>query len=81
MRSAKAMEIMSLLYVFVLGSFYTTLQVLFETPLVAIIFFIFFLVDIRYNIRVPLWKEIALQRKAEHFLAAITTILLEFIYL
>lgn len=81
MRSAKAMEIMSLLYVFVLGSFYTTLQVLFETPLVAIIFLFFFLVEIRYNIRVPLWKEIALQRKAEHFLAAITTILLEFIYL
>lgn len=75
MRSAKAMKIMSLQYVFVLRSFYTTLQELFEIPLVAIIFFyFFFLVDIRYNIRVPLWKEIALQRKAEHFLAAITTI-------
>lgn len=76
MRSAKAMEIMSLQYVFVLRSFYTTLQELFEIPLVAIIFFylFFFLVDIRYNIRVPLWKEIALQRKAEHFLAAIITI-------
>lgn len=74
MRSAKAMEIMSLQYVFVLRSFYTTLQELFEIPLVAIIFFNFFLFDIRYNIRVPLWKEIALQRKAEHFLAAIITI-------
>lgn len=74
MRSAKAMEIMSLQYVFVLRSFYTTLQELFEIPLVAIIFLIFFLFDIRYNIRVPLWKEIALQRKAEHFLAAIITI-------
>lgn len=48
MRSAKAMEIMSLRYVFVLRSFYTTLQELFEIPLVAIIFFNFFFV--RYKV-------------------------------